>query len=213
MSRRTGVTRHDQRWACSRGDEADWLSTGQRSPWQRKSGCSIRQDCQEPPDADPHVRWCGRRGEKSPRRPDWAARQCSCCSRPMADSGMMKLPTLPNRACPSLNNLLMLRECGGVSDIHNRQISSCRRRLQPGKPLASLSSNSDGLCGLRRGPTQFQDHEQTDKMTSHRLDGLPRRSPRMLHRVSIHCEAVSGGITPFAIFSRQNCSVNCPASS
>ena len=33
----------------------------------------IRQDCQEPPDADPHVRWCGRRGEKSPRRPDYAS--------------------------------------------------------------------------------------------------------------------------------------------
>ena len=32
----------------SRGDEADWLSPGQRSLWQRKSGCSIRQDCQEP---------------------------------------------------------------------------------------------------------------------------------------------------------------------
>jgi hypothetical protein len=64
--------RHDHRWSCSRCDEADWPSTGQRSSWQRKSGCSIRQDCQEPPDADPHVRWCGRRGEKSPRRPDWA---------------------------------------------------------------------------------------------------------------------------------------------
>ena len=50
--------------------DADWLSTGQRSPWQRKSDCSIRQDCQEPPDADPHVRWCARRGEQSPRRPD-----------------------------------------------------------------------------------------------------------------------------------------------
>src|ERR1039457_94330 len=69
--------RHDHRWSCSRCDEADWPSTGQRSSWQRKSGCSIRQDCQEPPDADPHVRWCGSRGEKSPptrlehRGPHW----------------------------------------------------------------------------------------------------------------------------------------------
>ena len=64
--------RHDHRWSCSRGDEADRPSLGQRSSWQRKSGCSIRQDCQEPPDADPHVRWSGRRGERSPRRPDWS---------------------------------------------------------------------------------------------------------------------------------------------
>jgi hypothetical protein len=49
--------------------EADWPSTGQRPPWQRKSGCSIRQDCQEPPDADPHVRWCGRRGRNPPADP------------------------------------------------------------------------------------------------------------------------------------------------
>ena len=57
--------RHDHRWSCSRCDDADRPSTGQRSSWQRKSGCSIRQDCQEPPDADPHVRWCGGRGEQS----------------------------------------------------------------------------------------------------------------------------------------------------
>src|ERR1017187_2282414 len=66
--------RHDHRWSCSRCDEADWPSTGQRSSWQRKNGCSIRQDCQEPPDADPHVRWCGRREGKPSRRPDWAVR-------------------------------------------------------------------------------------------------------------------------------------------
>jgi hypothetical protein len=29
--------------------------------------------CEMAPDADPHVRWCGRRGEKSPRRPDSVA--------------------------------------------------------------------------------------------------------------------------------------------
>ena len=50
----------------SRSVDADRPSSRQRSLWQRKSGCSIRQDCQEPPDADPHVRWCGRRGEQSP---------------------------------------------------------------------------------------------------------------------------------------------------
>ena len=32
---------------------------------ERVAAVSVR-DCQEPPDADPHVRWCGRRGEKSP---------------------------------------------------------------------------------------------------------------------------------------------------
>jgi hypothetical protein len=71
---RTWQAEHDHRWSGSRGDEADWPSPGPRSPWQRQSGCFIRQDCQEPPDADPHVRWCGRRGEQSPRRPDWASR-------------------------------------------------------------------------------------------------------------------------------------------
>src|SRR5439155_20758908 len=34
-------------------------SYGQRSSWQRKSAASFREDCQEPPYADPHVRWCG----------------------------------------------------------------------------------------------------------------------------------------------------------
>ena len=32
--------------------------------------CEVLRDDQEPPDADPHVRWCGSRGEQSPRRPD-----------------------------------------------------------------------------------------------------------------------------------------------
>ena len=48
------------------------LSYGQRSSWQRKSAASFRKDCQEPPYADPHVRWCGRREGKLSRRPDWS---------------------------------------------------------------------------------------------------------------------------------------------
>src|ERR1051325_2747027 len=53
--------RHDHRWSCSGSAEADWLSYRPRPPWQRKSAALFRKDCQEPPDADPHVRWCGRR--------------------------------------------------------------------------------------------------------------------------------------------------------
>src|ERR1043166_6186311 len=64
--------RHDHRWSCSGSVEADRLSYRQRPSWQRKSAAQFRKDCQEPPYADPHVRWCGRRGEKSPRRPDSA---------------------------------------------------------------------------------------------------------------------------------------------
>jgi hypothetical protein len=31
--------------------------------------CTILRDCQEPPDADPHVRWCGGRGGNPPGYP------------------------------------------------------------------------------------------------------------------------------------------------
>ena len=31
-----------------------------------KECCFVQVDCQEPPDADPHVRWCGRRGGEIP---------------------------------------------------------------------------------------------------------------------------------------------------
>ncbi len=59
----------------SRSDEADWPSLRQRPSWQRKSAASFRKDCQEPPYADPHVRWCGsREGKplgKPSRRPDY----------------------------------------------------------------------------------------------------------------------------------------------
>src|SRR5271169_2493525 len=55
------------------------LIPGRRSrlaePWAAitvavKECCFVGKDCQEPPDADPHVRWCGRREGKPSRRPD-----------------------------------------------------------------------------------------------------------------------------------------------
>jgi hypothetical protein len=55
----------------TRRNEAGWPSGGQRSSRQRKSGCFVRKDCQEPPDADPHVRWCGSWEGQPSRRPDW----------------------------------------------------------------------------------------------------------------------------------------------
>jgi hypothetical protein len=55
--------RHDHRWSCPGSDEADWLSFRAAIIVAEKECCSIRKDCQEPPYADPHVRWCGRRGE------------------------------------------------------------------------------------------------------------------------------------------------------
>jgi len=39
---------------------------------ERVAAVSVR-DCQEPPDADPHVRWRGRREGQPSRRPDWPA--------------------------------------------------------------------------------------------------------------------------------------------
>ena len=51
------------------GDEAERLSRP-RASGAEKECCFVQVDCQESPYADPHVRWCGRRGEKSPRRPD-----------------------------------------------------------------------------------------------------------------------------------------------
>ena len=62
--------RHDHRWSCPGAMRPNRPSCGQRSSWQRKSAASFRKDCQEPPYADPHVRWCGSWGEQSPRRPD-----------------------------------------------------------------------------------------------------------------------------------------------
>ena len=62
--------RHDHRWTCFGSDEADWPSYRQRPSWQRKSAASFRKDCQEPPYADPHVRWCGSPEGKPSGRPD-----------------------------------------------------------------------------------------------------------------------------------------------
>src|SRR5882724_1551538 len=53
--------RHDHRWSCPGAMRPNRRSCGQRSSWQRKSAASFRKDCQEPPYADPHVRWCGSR--------------------------------------------------------------------------------------------------------------------------------------------------------
>ena len=63
----------------TRRDEAGWLSSGLRPSRQRKSGCFIRKDCQEPPDADPHVRWCGSWEGQPSRPPDWATRERLPC--------------------------------------------------------------------------------------------------------------------------------------
>ena len=53
------------------GAEAEWPSRSRVNGAETECGEVLRDD-QEPPDADPHVRWCGSRGEQSPRRPDWA---------------------------------------------------------------------------------------------------------------------------------------------
>ena len=57
----------------SRSVEADWLSFRAATIVAEKECCLVRKDCQEPPYADPHVRWCGSWGEQSPRRPDYAS--------------------------------------------------------------------------------------------------------------------------------------------
>ena len=53
----------------SRSDEADWLSCRAAITVAEKECCSIRKDCQEPPYADPHVRWCGSREGNPPGDP------------------------------------------------------------------------------------------------------------------------------------------------
>jgi hypothetical protein len=42
---------------------------GPRASVAEKECCSILRDCQEPPDADPHVRWCGGREVNPPGYP------------------------------------------------------------------------------------------------------------------------------------------------
>ena len=58
--------RHDHRWSRPGAMRPNRLSYGQRSSWQRKSAASFRKDCQEPPYADPRVRWCGSTAGKLP---------------------------------------------------------------------------------------------------------------------------------------------------
>ena len=36
-----------------------------------KQCCPVSKDCQEPPYADPHVRWCGSREWQPSRQPDY----------------------------------------------------------------------------------------------------------------------------------------------
>ena len=58
--------------------DPDWTGVGVEAERPSRSSvsgaekecCEVLRDDQEPPDADPHVRWCGSRGEQSPRRPD-----------------------------------------------------------------------------------------------------------------------------------------------
>ena len=58
--------RHDHCWSCPGAMKPTGGATGQRPAWQRKSAASFREDCQEPPYADPHVRWCGSREGQNP---------------------------------------------------------------------------------------------------------------------------------------------------
>jgi len=51
------------------GEDAEWRSRPRASGAETEC-CDVLRDGQEAPDADPHVRWCGSRGEQSPRRPD-----------------------------------------------------------------------------------------------------------------------------------------------
>ena len=51
---------------------------GSRANGAETECCDVLRDGQEPPDADPHVRWCGSRGEQSPRRPDWPVLRRAC---------------------------------------------------------------------------------------------------------------------------------------
>src|SRR5215471_1467735 len=57
----------------SRSDEADWLSIRATIIVAEKECCPVRKDCQEPPYADPHVRWCGSPEGQPSGRPDYAA--------------------------------------------------------------------------------------------------------------------------------------------
>ena len=54
----------------TRSDEADRLSFRAAIIMAEKECCPVRKDCQEPPYADPHVRWCGSPEGQPSGRPD-----------------------------------------------------------------------------------------------------------------------------------------------
>lgn len=62
--------RHDHRWSCPGALKPNRPSYWAATIVAEKECCSIRQDCQEPPYADPHVRWCGSPEGKPSGRPD-----------------------------------------------------------------------------------------------------------------------------------------------
>jgi len=74
LTTREGLNLADSTTRCwtEPGDEAERPSRGSASAGQRRECCYILRDCQEPPDADPHVRWCGGEGGQSSRLPDSA---------------------------------------------------------------------------------------------------------------------------------------------
>src|SRR5262245_28212748 len=88
--------RHDHRWSCPRSDEADRLSIWAAITVAEKECCLVRKDCKEPQYTDTNVRWCGRRGEQSPRRPDYTA--------PSADSPR---PAFRNNNADATNNMTL----------------------------------------------------------------------------------------------------------
>src|SRR4051812_37320325 len=59
---------HDR--VLSRSVEADSPNYRAAIAVAEKEAASFRKDSQEPPYADPHVRWCGRWEGKTSRRPD-----------------------------------------------------------------------------------------------------------------------------------------------
>jgi len=72
LTTREGLNLADSTTRCwtEPGDEAERPSRGSASAGQRRECCLILRDCQEPPDADPHVRWCGSWEGQPSRRPD-----------------------------------------------------------------------------------------------------------------------------------------------
>ena len=71
LTTREGLNLADSTTRCwtEPGDEAERPSRGSASAGQRRECCLILRDCQEPPDADPHVRWCGGREVNPPAYP------------------------------------------------------------------------------------------------------------------------------------------------